>query len=324
MENAVEALMQYVKNSDIALELWDELAPRIRSPHFETICLCVEKAAKVGISQNIFVRDETVAPFLSVLKDKEASDQHTKALATLDHALKWELSEETGMKKKQRKAVLKVLFGGVPNILHEYQIVLRVLNPFLTKVATGKDLKEIAEMVEKHLEGDGGLTVRMGVVYIQFLSRLARAPHAETEMKTRIALKLIKLGLGVEKLTLGKDRKEETPKDEIAEKEMDIMVKKVCLESLQSVLSSTYDIKFMEDIFQFLVDELELVTKSDEIKKTLKKVVKLSKKVEDDHFRYVLQSYAVRLIVEQNKVLGEAKIALEVQNHGIKISALTF
>jgi hypothetical protein len=163
----------------------------------------------------------------------------------------------------------------------------------------------------------------MCIVYIQFLSRIAQLKKITPEAKLGIGKRILFYAFGKQEMPNfsktssnrdGDDEEKEESEPEIIvpDKETFQYVSKSCMESFKSLLASSYNHQFLEDIIGFVTEDLDSFCKSKEVKKLFKKAEKKRNKIVDVHLKYMVGSYAMQLILEQDKVLGEAKIYLEV------------
>lgn len=323
ISQVVGLVIKYVKIQEQAEAFWNSLLGHMRSSHFETICICVQKSVEAGIPQSLIVRKELVTPLLGVFRNDEAPEQHSAAVKTLSSLLKWNIKEDEKMGKKERKSVIKSLFGGSPNLLHEYQKLLRIITPFLVEICTEKDLTVLESVIGKHF--NSGLSPRMWIVYIQFLSRIAQCKKAKPELKLSVGKRILAFAFGKETPNLTRSAAHtngttENGQDHVSEgsaptidKELHRQVSKTCMESFKSLVASSYCPQFMEEILDFINEDLDSFCKEKPVKKLFKKAEKQRNKSSDVHLKFILGSYAIRFLLEQDKVLGEAQTYLEVK-----------
>lgn len=250
---------------------------------------------EAGLSPALVAKEEVIVPVLSVFRNPDASEQYkmaTKALKSLLH-----FPEEMG--KKERKAVIKVLFGGSPNLLHEYQKLLPILNPFLTECGE-KDLTTLASVLEKNLEkkDEKETSTRMSLTYLRFLIKVACQKKAGDELQVRVGKKLLSLALGKETLSEEGDRE---------------LVKRTSIEAFKSLMTSKLQTGFLDEMVSLVTEDLATVCADEGLKKLVKKGNKVRMGEElDPHLKTILGSYILQAVLDQEgDVLEEAKTGLE-------------
>ncbi|ODN01611.1 hypothetical protein Ocin01_05090 [Orchesella cincta] len=323
-------LFKHLSGSDeeSTKDFWTAIVDNIKPTQFDLLCLCVEKAVEAKIPVSTIVSKKLVTHLLSVFKQKDV-EFHGKARKTIGLLLNWgKTKEECAMGKKQRKTVIRVLFGeDSPNLLDEYKHLHMVIRPFLNSLKP-RDLGTLHRVITTHLETPG-LGIRMTITYLQFLGKIGQARNVNHEICFEIGKRLLNIALGQEKLVVKmkvqKERQEEEEEeesdDEVTEEDAQEQVKQATLECVKTILSSTYDFEFMNLLSEYVVENYKELTSDPETLKIIKKIKKTQKKFENQHFKYVLSAYGIRVLLDETQVLktaNETTSALIEMSKGIE------
>lgn len=268
---------------------WNTLVEHIKPTQFDLLCVSVEKAVEQKLPLSIVISKKLLRLLLSVFKSKD-TEFHGKSRKAISLLLNW---RDVEMKKKEKKGVIGILFGGeAPCLLHEYRRLSSVIRGFIHRLE-GKDLEVLRNVISGVME-DEAVGARMVVTCINVLGRIGGVGWVTPDTFFEIGKRLISVGVGNEVIEVkGKEGEEVDDRDEVQ-----ALIRSNCVESMRGMLGSGFHGEGIKLIGEWVLSESKSLVDSDEGKKALKDVKKMVKHCDDQIVLGVVYGFMVRVVLD--------------------------